>query len=187
MSLKKMMFTALAVFSFCLCQLGDEVLSQQSDASFLQQAQAAFDDGRYTEAEAILNRAIVQHPDSAEINYYLGLSLHQQFRLREAILAYQNAIRINPMYDLPYVNLGLAWIEGQRLDEASKVFRQVLELPDRDESPASNHTLAHYNLAIIYKRQEKREAAKEEVQAALAITPDFEPAQKLLEVIQPHH
>lgn len=184
MSLRRWMYAAPAVLYFCTWQSGHWALAQQTEGSVLQQAQTAIEEERYTDAETMLEQAIAQHPNSAEAYYYLGLSLHQQFRLREAILAYQNAVRINPKYDLPYINLGLAWIEGRRLDEASKVFRQVLALPDRDESPASNHTLAHYNLAIIYKRQDQREAAIKEAQAALAIAPDFEPAQELLTIIQ---
>ncbi|PZD71029.1 hypothetical protein C1752_08471 [Acaryochloris thomasi RCC1774] len=183
-SLKRLMHVAPAALFLCVWQPSLSVLAQQSDTSFLQQAQTAIEEGRYTDAETMLQQAIAQRPDSAEAYYYLGLSLHQQFRLREAILAYRNAIRISPKYDLPYINLGLAWIEGRRLDEASKVFRQVLTLPDREESPASNHTLAHYNLAIIFKREDNPEAALKEVQAALDITPDFESAQELLQELQ---
>lgn len=159
-------------------------LAQQADEAVLQSAQTAIAEARYADAEKILNQAIANDPESAAAHYYLGLSFHQQFRLREAILAYRKAIQVNPKYDLPYINLGLAWIEGRRLDEATKVFRQVLALPDREGSPASNHTLAHYNLAIIYKRQDKLEAAVKEAQAALAITPTFELAQDFLETLQ---
>lgn len=182
--LKRLMHVAPAILVLCIWQPSLSVLAQQSDASVLQQAQTAIEEGRNTDAETMLQQVISQHPDSAEAYYYLGLSFHQKFRLREAILAYRNAIRINPKYDLPYINLGLAWIEGRQLDEASKAFRQILTLPDREESPASIHTLAHYNLAIIFKRQDKPEAALKEVQAALDITPDFESAQELLKELQ---
>lgn len=182
-SLQKMIYLAPAILLIALSQPSD-VLAQKNAAPFLQEAQTAIEEGRYTEAEDLLNQTIAKHPDSAEAQYYLGLSLHQQLRLREAILAYRKAIEINPTYDLPYLNLGLAWIEGRRLDEASKIFRQVLTLPDRQGDPVSNHTLAHYNLAVIYNRQDQPEIAIKEIQAALAITPDFEPAKEFLETMQ---
>lgn len=161
------------------------VLAQQTDTP-LQQAKTTLQEGRYYEAEKLLRKVVEKQPDSAEAYYNLGLSLHLQTKDKEAIFAYQNAIRINPKYDSPYINLGLAFIEQNQLDKANTVFHQVLELPERTESPASNHTLAYYNLAIIYKRQDNQEAALEAVKAALAITPDFAPAQSLLKQYQSH-
>ena len=181
--LKRMKSSAPAVLLLILMYSGS-ALAQQGEESLLRQAQAAMEEGRYPDAETLLNQEIAKNPDSAEAHYHLGLSYHQQFRLRDAILTYRKAIEINPNYDAPYINLGLAWIEGRRLDEASKVFQQVLELPDREESPASNHTLAHYNLAVIYNRQQQPEEAIKAVKAALAISPEFEPAQELLETMQ---
>ncbi len=161
-------------------------LAQQTDSppSLLQQAQTALQEERYADAETLLNKAVENEPNSAEAYYTLGLSLHLQTEVLEAIAAYENAIRIDPKYDLPYINLGLAFIEINQLDKANKVFHDILALPDRNESPASIHTLAHYNLAIISKRQDYRETALTELQAALAITPDFAPAQELLKQLQ---
>lgn len=93
--------------------------------------------------------------------------------------AYRQAMALDASYDPPYMNLGLALIETQQLDQASQLFAQVLALPERSEMPASIHTLAHYNLAIIYKRQGQPAAALAEVEAALDLTPSFWQAQQL--------
>ena len=82
------------------------------------------------------------------------------------------------------MNLGVGLIEINELEKAAARFRQILALPDRVETPASNHTLAHYNLAIILKRQGNRKQSLAEVKAALAITPDFEQAQLLIKQLQ---
>jgi len=126
---------------------------------------------------------VQDQPHSAEAYFNLGLSLHLQLELDEAIKTYEQAIQIDPTYDQPYTNKGLALIESNQLEEASIIFKQVLSLPERIETPASIHTLAHYNLAIIRKRQGKLDAARQEVNAALAITPDFLQAQKLLQML----
>lgn len=145
----------------------------------MKQAKQALNAGQYELAEIRLRQIVQQQPESAEAYFNLGLSLHLQLELEAAIKNYQQAIQLDPTYDQPYTNLGLAFIESNQLSEASLVFNQILALPERLESPASIHTLAHYNLAIILKRQGKLEAALQEVDAALAITPDFAQAQKL--------
>ena len=160
------------------------VLAQQTDQSLFQQAQTALAEERYADAETLLRKVVAQQPDSAEAYYTLGLSLHLQYQLEAAMVAYQQAIQLDPQYDSPYINLGLVLIEVKQFDEASALFRQVLTLPERMEPPASTHTLAHYNLAIIFNRQDNAEAALKAVQAALEITPEFAPAQKLLQQLQ---
>lgn|GEM_PF-2471146 len=151
----------------------------QSTAPTLQQAKQTLEAGAYDQAETYLRQVVIQQPESAEAYFNLGLSLHLQMELEAAIKTYQQAIQLDPTYDQPYTNMGLALIESNQLDAASTVFNQVLSLPERVESPASIHTLAHYNLAIIWKRQGKLAAASKEVDAALAITPNFAQAQKL--------
>lgn len=155
----------------------------QPTAPTLEQAKQVLQAGQYDQAETQLRQIVNQQPDSAEAYFNLGLSLHLQMELEEAIQTYEQAIKLDPTYDQPYTNKGLALIEANQLDEASAVFQQVLALPERAESPASIHSLAHYNLAIILKRQGKLAAANKEVDAALAITPDFAQAQKLRQMM----
>lgn len=149
----------------------------------LKQAKKTLESGQYEQAETHLREIVKQQPESAEAYFNLGLSLHLQMELDEAIKTYQQAIQLDPKYDQPYTNMGLALIEGNQLEEAMTAFQQVLSLPERIETPASIHTLAHYNLAIILKRQGHLAAAIKEVEAALAITPDFNQAQKLRQML----
>jgi tetratricopeptide (TPR) repeat protein len=125
-------------------------------------------------------QVIQKTPKSAEAYYNLGLSYHYAIDLEKAIVAYQEAIRLNPKYDSPYINLGLLRLQIGQADEAEQLFRKVLTLPDRYENPASSHTIAHYNLAVILSRKGQKQEALASVQQALAITPNFAPAQKLL-------
>ncbi len=167
----------------------DPVQAQASDATLrdatLQElAQAALAAHQYETAATLWQAIVHDHPDDASAYYYLGLSLHAQDRLDEAMTAYQTALRLNPQYDAPYVNLGLILISLGNLERAKPLFQEVLQLPDRPEVPASVHTIAHYNLAIIEKRTDHTEAALSEVQLALAITPDFALAQQLLEQLR---
>lgn len=155
----------------------------QTTQTSLQKAKQELKAGQYNQAETHLRQIVQDQPQSAEAYFNLGLSLHLQLKLDEAIKTYKQAIQLNPTYDRPYTNMGLALIEANQLEEASTIFKQVLSLPERPEQPASIHTLAHYNLAIIFKRQGKLDAAHQEVQSALTITPGFAQAQKLQQML----
>ncbi|MBD1912064.1 MULTISPECIES: tetratricopeptide repeat protein [unclassified Leptolyngbya] len=122
--------------------------------------------------------------ESAESYFEEGVLFHRDGQFEQAIQSYQNATRVDPTFDDAYINLGLAYIQINQLDDAVNVFHQVLELPERVEAPASNYTLAHYNLAIIFSRQGKMDEALAEVQQALAITPTFGRAQQLQQQLQ---
>ncbi len=121
---------------------------------------------------------------SAQSFYDLGVEAQTAGQIQAAVQAYQQAIDLEPNFDAAYINLGLAFIQLAQFDKAWNTFQQVLTLPDRPERPASIHTLAHYNLAIILNRQGKLNEAMTEAQKALEITPDFEKAQQLLRQLQ---
>jgi superkiller protein 3 len=145
--------------------------------------QTALDAGNFAEAEQLIQQWIAQEPNAAPAQYYWGLVAHLQAKTDTAIAAYQTAIQLDKTYDPAYINLGLALIEVNQFDQAIPLFQAVLKLPDRPQTPFSSHTLAHYNLAIIFKRQGKLPEAKAETQAALAINSDFVQAQELLQIL----
>jgi hypothetical protein len=63
--------------------------------------------------------------------YNLGLILHQEGRLDEAIAHYREALRINPDYPQAHTNLGLALIQQGQIEEAIVHAQKALEiLPD---------------------------------------------------------
>lgn len=146
-----------------------------------QQAKAAQESGDYPKAIALWQQVIQQSPQSAVAYYNLGLTYHYQIDLEKAIAAYRQAIQLDPKYDSAYINLGLLQLQIGEPDEAEKLFRKVLTLPDRYEAPASSHAIAYYNIAVILSRKGQTKEAKEMVQKAIGIAPDFAPAKKLLE------
>ncbi len=159
-------------------------VAQAQEPSLLQQAQTAQRQERYGEAAELWRQLALQWPDSAEISYRLGLALHQQFDIEAAAHAYLTATVLNPEHRESYINLSLARIQLGQLDEAMAALDEVLKLSDRPSTPASIHTMAHYNRAIVLGRQGQVEAARGEVDAALAITPDFAEARELLQIIR---
>jgi tetratricopeptide (TPR) repeat protein len=153
-------------------------------ASLFEQAQLAQTQGNYAKAEALWRQVLKQQPSSAVAYYNLGLSQHRQVNIEDAMVAYKNAIRLDPNYSFAHLNLGFAYLEIGKFDQAIPVLQRVLALPDKASTPASTHTLAHYNLSIIYKRQGNLPAARQSIRQALTLSPNFVPAQKLQKLLQ---
>lgn len=166
------MFINNFTYNFVYCIDNLSRLTQPADLQLLQPKQVTLQVGQ-TPAQP--------ETQPAEQFYEMGVEFHRTGQIDAAIQAYQSAIQRAPRFDSAYINLGLAFIQLGQLENAKEVFQQVLTLPDRLETPASVHTLAHYNLAIILERQGEPDEAIREVQRALAITPNFELAQRLLQ------
>lgn len=156
----------------------------RSELGLLRQAQTAFREERYPEAELLWRELVRQWPDSAELSYSLGMTLHRQFKLEEAAQAYVTAAVLNPNHREAYINLSLARIQLGQGEEALEPLAHVLNLPDRPSKPASIHAMAHYNRAIVLGRQGKLEESRQAVDAALAIAPNFREAKELIDLIR---
>ncbi len=160
------------------------VTEESDQPSLLRQAQTALREERYEEAVELWRQLANQWPDSAEMSYNLGVASHRLFKIDDAANAYLTATVLNPNHAEAYINLSLARIQLQQYDEALAALEQVLLLPDRPSDPASLHTMAYYNRAIVLGRQGKTEESLAAVNAALEITPDFLAAQALIDLIR---
>ena len=82
-----------------------------------------------------------------ENNYWmhnnLGFALTAQGRLDEAIAQYENALKINPVYEPAHLNLGIALISQGKVDQCIAYYQDVLRhRPDFAE--------VHHNLGVIF-------------------------------------
>lgn len=172
---------SLPAIALSLVLIWPSVVRSQSISDLSQQAQQAQNQKDFPKAEMLWRQALQQGPATASAYYSLGLSLHQQLKLAEAIKAYQQATKIDPQYSPAFLNLGIAWLDARNYIQAAAAFQQVIALPNQSASPGSTHTLAYYNLAILHKREGQLEQAREKAQKALAVTPGFAPALQLLQ------
>jgi superkiller protein 3 len=85
-------------------------------------------------------------------HYHLGLALHQQGKLEEAIACYRKAIELDPKYAPAHSYLGFALQAQGKLEEAIPCCRKAIEL-DPKLAPARN------NLGIALNAQGKLEEA----------------------------
>jgi Flp pilus assembly protein TadD len=81
----------------------------------------------------------------------LGLAYKESGMIEEAILAYRDAIRHEPTYIPPYVNLALEYWDMGMKDETVEVLKQAASIKPSSE--------AYYNLGVAYMKLERPEEA----------------------------
>ena len=96
----------------------------------------------------------------------LGVVLASQGRNEEAIVHYNEALRIDPYYARAHSNLGLALARQGRNEEAINHYAQALRL-------APNDAEVHNNLGVVLVRLGKIEVALPHFAEALRIKPDY--------------
>jgi tetratricopeptide (TPR) repeat protein len=105
-----------------------------------------------------------------ENNYWmhnnLGFALTAQGRLDEAIAQYENALKINPVYEPAHLNLGIALISQGKVDQCIAYYQDVLRhRPDFAE--------VHHNLGVILFRTGQTEEALIHLGEAIRLRPEY--------------
>ncbi len=115
-------------------------------------------------SETLWTRALACTTDNYVAHYSFGSALRQKGRLDEAILQYQEALRINPGYANALNNLGTALRQKGRVDEAITQFQLALKVMPDNEA-------IHFNLAKALFQKGRVDEAIIQFQMALQIEP----------------
>jgi protein O-GlcNAc transferase len=145
----------------------------QLDQAKLDQARRLLDTPQFTQAAAILDRYLDQHPDSADAHELKGLLLYRQHQPRASMAEYLRASELADLsaFDLRIFALDCAAIPD--LAEAEKWLKRSLDKDDHDA--ATWEALGHvYFVAQEYK------AAMEALNHALEIAPHTVSAESLI-------
>jgi tetratricopeptide (TPR) repeat protein len=128
--------------------------------------------------EAIRRHVIVinRDPDNALAHYHLGFAYGMIGRHDQELRQYRDAIELGLSDWELFLNLGLLYLEGQRLDAATDVLRLATLLgPDRPET--------HFNLGLVYERRGMLAPAEQEILLSLRLDGDQPDALNTLGVI----
>jgi Tfp pilus assembly protein PilF len=121
---------------------------------------------KYSLARPALEKALQLHPDYGRALYYLALVERREGHPEMEVADLQRVVEQYPNARDPRRELGIAYYQQHRTDDAVAQF-EALQAIDPDD------LAAHYNLAILYRRKGmKAEAAK---QAALYATKRIDP------------
>jgi tetratricopeptide (TPR) repeat protein len=81
-----------------------------------------------SEAEEILNTVLTLRPDTTNVYNSLGIIYRRQGRLKEAVSAYEKAMRVHPEDENIYFNIARAYIELNEITKAQKALKQALQI-----------------------------------------------------------
>jgi protein O-mannosyl-transferase len=118
----------------------------------------------YPKAIVLHRRFLRFDPNNALAHYHLGFAYGMVGRTDQEISEYLTAIKLGlHRWDL-FLNLGLAYIDEQDLVKAATAL-------ERAESVGPQHAEAHFNLALIYERQNRLNKAIREIAIARRLAP----------------
>jgi len=130
----------------------------------------------YPEAIRRHKMVINRSPDNALAHYHLGFAYGMIGRHDEELEQYRDAVDLGLSDWQLFLNLGLLYLEGQRLAAATDVLRLATLLgPDRSET--------HFNLGLVYERRGMLGPAEQEILLSLRLNPDQPDALNTLGVI----
>jgi len=130
---------------------------QAAQADAFQKGLTALKENRLEDALREFTAAEREHPENARIRNFRGILLVQSGKNREAAAEYQEAIRLDPLLEDAYRNLGfLRWTEHQLGPAREALLRAVNLSPD--------DSFAHYYLGRVELDAQQYEQAFHELE-----------------------
>ena len=130
-----------------------------------EQAIALINQGKPNEAELLYSGLVAAGSESHIVHGNLGALLKIKGDIKNAILCFNNALKLNPNYPDAHNNLGTALQEQGDLTAAIASYNSALQLKP-------NYPEAHYNLGIALQEQGDLTAAITSYNTALQLNPD---------------
>ena len=103
------------------------------------------------------------------IGLFTILVWFRNYEWKDAFTLYKSAVKNNPLSAVAHNNLGIAYLDINLLDAAEREFKKTLSLSNSVDAQINSLI----NLANIYSRQNKFEEAKQKLDEALKIKPNF--------------
>jgi tetratricopeptide (TPR) repeat protein len=125
-------------------------------------------------AQGLLQRAAALLPEDYRGHFKLGRSYLAAADYRRAIKAFQQVVMLAPDLDEAFFNLGYAYAMIGSFDQAEAMYQQALLL-----EPAYLDEI-HFNLAVIQQQMGKSGDAIANLEKAIQVNPNNEPAHTFL-------
>jgi tetratricopeptide (TPR) repeat protein len=144
----------------------------------IQQGTAAYQAGKYAEAERLLRQVIERNANYANVYNMLGVIASQRGTAERAVELFRRALAVNPTYREARLNLAITLAEMGAYQEA---VREAEEVGGPAASPAGRPEAgvlaalanAHADLAAKYHALRMYADAVQECDKALRLRPDF--------------
>jgi tetratricopeptide (TPR) repeat protein len=120
----------------------------------------------YREASLLYKRLADQNPQNPVYLNKLGIAVHQQAALGQALKYYQRAVKLDPTYADAQNNIGTIWYQRKKYGKAIKAYQKAIAI--RSDMP-----VLYSNLAYAYFGDKKYEQAIGSFRQALAMDPQL--------------
>jgi tetratricopeptide (TPR) repeat protein len=118
----------------------------------------------YYQAAAIYKRLSDQNPRNAVYLNRLGIALHQQTALSQALKYYQKSVKVDPNYADAQNNIGTIWYERKHFGKAIRAYQKAIAL--RADAPSF-----YMNMGYAYFGEKEYERSIAAFRQALALDP----------------
>jgi tetratricopeptide (TPR) repeat protein len=133
-------------------------------------------DQDYEEAIRHFETAVDNAPEGFNlevVHFYKGNAHSLRAEPDEAISEYERAVEINPAFAEAHNNLGVAYVEQGRLDDAIVEFEEAVGKAGLDDLNLAN---AYYNLGLCYVKKGETDEAIKALQEAVNLRDNYAPA-----------
>jgi tetratricopeptide (TPR) repeat protein len=120
----------------------------------------------YREAAMVYKRLTDQNPRNPVYLNKLGIALHQQTALAQALKYYERASKVDPSYADAQNNIGTIWYQRKRYGKAIKSYQKAIAI-------RNDMAVLFSNLAYAYFGDKKYEQAIASFRQALVLDPQF--------------
>ena len=119
----------------------------------------------WQDGETLFRHAIAVTEYNYIAHYNLGVALDQKGKTGEAILQYQEVLRLKPDYVRAFINLGIGLDKTGRTDQAIEQYQAALRL-------APENVSARNNLGVALFKTGQTDAAIQQYQEVIRLAPD---------------
>ncbi len=155
-----------------------ELITQEPDfvESFLRLPSSDVDTEVFAMLAAILEQALENKPEYADLHYHCSRIYQRLGRSTEAIHKADEAIRINPRYVQALIQLGRLHAEADDADHAIERLAQAVEC-------GGDYPDVHYLIGELCQRKGDADAARDAFHKALQLNTNYDRARQALETV----
>lgn len=121
---------------------------------------------QYREASEKYKELVNRDPHNAVYLNKLGISLHQQMALSQALKYYERAVKVDPKYADAENNIGALWYGRKRYGKAIRAYQKAIKMRD-------GMAVTYSNLGYAYFSDGKYQEAIGAFRTALSLDPQF--------------
>ena len=130
-----------------------------------QQAIEALKNDNKNQQKELIEQPLIPQRSTANEYVDLGIAYRKEEKYQEAILAYQEAIKIDPVHEWAYNNIGYAYYCDQKYEESVKAYKQAIQVrPD--------HGWAYNGLGRAYNKLGQYQQAIDAFLSSTQVSPD---------------